>query len=333
MPPSCLAWCALGVIGGATVAWAAIRLLLPFLRARALDQPNARSSHSVPTPRGGGIGILVAALPGWALIPACGGAGRQGVVVAAAAGLLALDSWLDDRRSLPASVRFLTQGAVVAAGLWTLPHDRLLFSGALPFLADRIVLALAWMWFVNLFNFMDGIDGLAGGETATICVGVILLAGLGAAESRLAWQAAVLLGGALGFLAWNWPPAKVFMGDVGSAGVGYLLGWLLLKLWLGGFWAPALILPLYFLTDATVTLARRLLARQRVWEAHRDHFYQRAVRGGLSHRTVTARIMGLNTVLIGVAVAGTAHPWTTFAAGLALTAGTLFSFIGRKEGR
>jgi UDP-N-acetylmuramyl pentapeptide phosphotransferase/UDP-N-acetylglucosamine-1-phosphate transferase len=320
------------MIAGAGIAWVAIRLLLPFLRARALDRPNARSSHSVPTPRGGGIGILVAALPGWALVPACGGISRQGLVVALAGGLLALVSWLDDRRSLPAGARFLTQGAVVAAGLSTLPHDQLLFAGGLPFLADRIVLALAWMWFVNLFNFMDGIDGLAGGEAVAVCAGVILLAGLGMAETRLAWQAAVLLGGALGFLAWNRPPAKVFMGDVGSAGIGYLLGWLLLKLWLGGFWASALILPLYFLADATVTLARRLLARQRVWEAHRDHFYQRAVRGGLSHRAVALRVAGLNLILIGIAVAGTAYPWPSFAAGLVLTAGMLTVFGGRKGG-
>jgi UDP-N-acetylmuramyl pentapeptide phosphotransferase/UDP-N-acetylglucosamine-1-phosphate transferase len=176
------------------------------------------------------------------------------------------------------------------------------FQGWLPPELDIVVAALLWVWFVNLFNFMDGIDGLAGSEAAAIAAGLFLFAWVGVGQDpALAALSATVALAALGFLVWNWAPARVFLGDAGSVPLGYLLGFLLLDAAARGWWKLALILPLYFLADATITLLRRLLRGERVWQAHREHFYQRAVQGGLGHAAATARVILANLLLIGCA--------------------------------
>ena len=147
---------------------------------------------------------------------------------------------------------------------------------------------------------MDGIDGLAVSEAAAICSGLLLFALVGdGADPAAALLAAGIIGAAIGFLVWNWSPARIFLGDVGSVPLGYLSGFLLLDLASRGRWKIALILPLYFLADATITLLRRLLAGERVWEPHRQHFYQQAVRNGLPHSAVVKRVIAANLLLIG----------------------------------
>jgi len=137
-----------------------------------------------------------------------------------------------------------------------------------------------------------------------------------------------LAAAALGFLVWNWPPAKIFLGDVGSVPLGFLLGWLLLKLAAGGDWAAALILPLYYLADATITLARRAIRGERVWRAHRQHYYQRAVQGGRSHARVSAGIGATNLMLVALAVLSLTQPW--IALGLAgLVTALLLGWLSR----
>jgi len=154
---------------------------------------------------------------------------------------------------------------------------------------------------------MDGIDGLAGGETGAIGMGLLLFAGFGGgADPELALLAVPIIGAAIGFLVWNWSPARIFLGDVGSAPLGYLLGFLLLDLAVRGFWKIALILPLYYLADATITLARRLLRGERVWQAHREHYYQQAVRRGLGHAAVVERVIVGDILLIGCGLAAEA---------------------------
>jgi UDP-N-acetylmuramyl pentapeptide phosphotransferase/UDP-N-acetylglucosamine-1-phosphate transferase len=155
------------------------------------------------------------------------------------------------------------------------------------------------MWWINAFNFMDGIDGIAGTETAAIAGGVVLLTAVGSGtDPSIVLLAAAVLGASLGFLRWNWAPARIFLGDVGSVPLGYLTGFLLIGLADAGRWKVALILPLYFLADATITIGRRLFRGDRIWQAHRQHFYQRAIRRGLGHATVTKRIAIANLVLV-----------------------------------
>lgn len=287
----------------------AVRLVLGWLRQKQImDLPNERSSHSLPTPRGGGLAVTPVCLAGWAGLSLAGAAlPGTWLVLAGAAALLAL-SWIDDRRGLPPGPRLAVHLAACALGLAALPQDCLIFQGSLPFWADRLVALLGYVWFVNLFNFMDGIDGISGVESAAIALGLALLALLTGQMTAMA-QPAVLLAAALGFLVWNWHPAKLFLGDSGSVPLGFLLGWLLLNLAGHGHLAAALILPLYYLTDATITLIRRLSRGEKVWQAHRQHFYQQALAGGHGHDKVVLVILLGNLVLIALALDSLLMPW------------------------
>ena len=301
----------------ATVA--ATRAVLGWLRRRRiLDHPNERSSHRLPTPRGGGLAVTPVILLAWAGLAAAGhGMPGQTPAMLGAAGLLAL-SWRDDRGHLPAGLRLCLHLAAGGLGLAGLGHDQLVFQGLLSWPADRLAALLAWVWFTNLYNFMDGIDGITGVETAAIGLGLALLPGFAGAPQAVAVAAA-----GLGFLAWNWHPARIFLGDAGSVPLGYLLGWLLLSAAADGHWAAALILPAYYLADATLTLAARAWRRERVWQAHRRHFYQRAVSGGASHARVAGLILAADLPLMVLALAAEGDPWTALAAAAAVVAGLL----------
>jgi len=269
------------------------RVLIPILAYREiLDRPNERSSHRVATPRGGGIAVIGSILLAWVVLARAESvpSGVVGIVLGAA--LLGAVSWFDGLRVLSPVVRLLPQAAAVAIGILVLPGPRdLLYLAAIGFL---------WIWWINLFNFMDGIDGLAGSEAAAIGAGLLLFGSVGAgADPALQAFVAAVTGAAIGFLVWNWSPARVFLGDVGSVPLGYVLGFLLLGWAVRGYWKIALILPLYFLADATITIARRLLRGERIWQAHREHFYQQAVCRGLSHAAVVKRVIAADLVLIG----------------------------------
>jgi UDP-N-acetylmuramyl pentapeptide phosphotransferase/UDP-N-acetylglucosamine-1-phosphate transferase len=275
--------------------------LIPALRrAAVLDRPNQRSSHQTPTPRGGGLAPIAAILLAWIASIAAGLVAPSVLLVVVSAMLLAAVSWFDDVGGLSPVTRLFAQAAAVLCGLLVEIPAGPVFQGWLPAVLDIVAAALLWLWFVNLFNFMDGVDGLAGSEAAAIAIGLFLFAswGIGQNPGIAALSGATALA-AIGFLVWNWAPARVFLGDVGSVSLGYLLGFLLLDLAARGRWKLALILPLYFLADATITLLRRLARGERVWEAHRQHFYQRAVQRGLGHGAVTARVIAANVLLIG----------------------------------
>ncbi len=275
---------------------AVTRALIPWLQQRhVLDRPNDRSSHVAPTPRGGGLAILVVALPicGWY-------ADGAELVVYAAALALAAVSWVDDIRGLSVVVRLAVQMMAVAGVLLLVPTDL-----ALPIV---VVVAIAWIWFINLYNFMDGIDGITGIETITLGLGASAVLALSGAPVSMALLPVVLVAASAGFLVWNWQPAKIFMGDVGSVPLGFLVGWVLLELVRIDQAAAALILAAYYLADATITLARRGLRGEKIWRAHKEHFYQRAHQGGLSHAAVSLRILAANLCLVGLAaVAAVGH--------------------------
>jgi len=276
------------------------RALIPLLRrAAVLDHPNERSLHSAPTPRGGGIALVAAILLAWLALIAAGAVAPRLSVVLFGAALLAAISWIDDVRGMSPAPRLLAQLVAVGLGMTALMPAGPVFQGWLMPGLDAVAAGLLWLWFVNLFNFMDGIDGLAGSEATVIALGLVLFAGFGVgSDPGLAALAATAAAAAFGFLVWNWAPARIFLGDVGSVPLGYLLGFLLLGVAASGHWKVALILPLYFLADATLTLARRLARGERVWRAHREHFYQRAVQRGLGHSAVVRRVIAANLVLI-----------------------------------
>jgi UDP-N-acetylmuramyl pentapeptide phosphotransferase/UDP-N-acetylglucosamine-1-phosphate transferase len=295
------AWLLAAIIGAAgLVACLGTSMLIPLLRrAGVLDHPNDRSSHAAPTPRGGGVAPVAAILLAWLAVIAAGAVAPLLLLILFGAALLAEISWIDDLRRLSPATRLVAQVVAVCLGILVLLPAGPVFQGWLMPALDTAAAALLWLWFVNLFNFMDGIDGLAGSEAAAIAGGLALFALFGVGrDPGLAVLAGTTAAAALGFLVWNWAPAKIFLGDVGSVPLGYLLGFLLLDVAARGGWKIALILPLYFLADATMTLARRLLRCEPVWRAHRQHFYQRAVQRGLGHAAIVRRVIAADLVLI-----------------------------------
>lgn len=315
--------------GAGLLTWLLLPALIDWLRQRAmLDMPNERSSHVTPTPRGGGIAVVAAILATglpWVTLQQ---AGLPGLLLAGALAL-ALLSWFDDRlRGLPVSLRLGGQALAVILVLSLLPAEARVIpqplQAWLPLWLERLVCFLAWLWFTNLFNFMDGIDGISGVEMAGIGIGLAACFGLAGFGQAPAGLALIVAASGLAFLRGNWSPAKVFMGDVGSVPVGFLLGGLLLLAALSGLWAAALILPLYYWFDATFTLCKRLLRGEKIWRAHRQHFYQQGSRKAGGHAPVAARIAALNALLVVLALAAQLgpKPWGELAAlglGLLLT--------------
>jgi UDP-N-acetylmuramyl pentapeptide phosphotransferase/UDP-N-acetylglucosamine-1-phosphate transferase len=290
-------------------------VLMPWLKSHALAQPVARSSHREPTPQGGGLGVIIStfcvvwlaatttmALPQNTL--------AQLSALTGAVALLALIGLFDDVRGLPPVPRLLVQCLAVGLILVMLPSDARLFS-ALPLWLERACVLLVGVWFVNLVNFMDGVDWMVVTETVPI-TGTIVVLGLAGVVPPLATVVALALFGAiLGFAPFNRPVARLFLGDVGSLPVGLVLGWLVLLLGVYGYHAAALLLPLYYLADTTITLFLRLARREPFWEAHRGHFYQRAVAGGLTVPQVVTRVFATNVALAGLAMVSVAAGSTT----------------------
>jgi UDP-N-acetylmuramyl pentapeptide phosphotransferase/UDP-N-acetylglucosamine-1-phosphate transferase len=186
--------------------------------------------------------------------------------------------------------------------LFSVPGDLRLVP-ACPLWLERGLLLIAGLWFVNLVNFMDGLDLMTVAEAVPITVAVALLGSYGHIGAAPALVAAALCGALLGFAPFNRPVAKIFLGDVGSLPIGLLLGWCLLELALHQQFAAALLLPLYYLTDATVTLFRRMARREPFWAAHRSHFYQRATDNGFTVWRVVGEVLALNVVLALLAFA------------------------------
>jgi UDP-N-acetylmuramyl pentapeptide phosphotransferase/UDP-N-acetylglucosamine-1-phosphate transferase len=311
---------ALAAFGGSAALTAVARRTLQ--RRAILDHPGKRSSHRIPVPRGAGLAVVPALVASWIVLAAIGAAPAATIAVAALALLLMAFSFYDDLRGLPVAARLAGQIAAVVAALWLLPQAPV-FQGWLPFWLDRVTAALFWVWFINLYNFMDGIDGITGIETLCIALGIAAVVGFGNAPLSLA-AAAVMLG----FLPFNWHPAKIFLGDSGSVPLGFVVGWLLLRLAGAGLWAPALILPLYYLADATLTLLLRFARGERVWQAHRTHFYQRAVRGG-NHAAVTLLVLAGDLGLIALAWFAVFAPLPALALAAAWTAGLILLFAWR----
>ena len=301
------------------MSWVVTGHVLVWLQRRQIvDTPNHRSSHTRATPRGGGIGLITAALSALLAFALETSTYMPWLVLIVAAAGLALVSWRDDLGHVPARWRLLAQAVAVGAGLAVLGGGPV-FQGLLPDWLDLLAAGLAWVWFVNLTNFMDGIDGITGVEAASIGIGLALVGAPAA-------PALILAAASLGFLRWNWHPARLFMGDVGSVPLGYLLGALLLLLAKSGHWAPALILPGYYLADATWTLGRRLLKGRRVWEAPREHFYQQAVQRGWSHGRVALSVGLVNVGLVLLALAAQSQPWPALAGATVLVGAAMLRF-------
>jgi UDP-N-acetylmuramyl pentapeptide phosphotransferase/UDP-N-acetylglucosamine-1-phosphate transferase len=294
---------------------ALIVLMRPLFARYALARPNARSSHQAPTPQGGGVAVVLGAAAALAAIALFDPATRVPFAslmpLAAAVMLLMAVGVADDIFSLAPLPRLALQAAAVVAVVATQPTE-LRALPMVPLALERGVEIIAVLWFVNLVNFMDGIDWITVAETVPITAGLFILALLGAMPDVPAVIALALLGAMLGFAPFNRPVAKLFLGDGGSLPIGLVLGWLLLQLAGNGHLAAALLLPLYYVADATITLLRRMARGEPITQAHRSHFYQLATTRGYSVMGVVRRVFGANVVLVWLAVVTVLFDSTVF---------------------
>ncbi len=282
---------------------ALIVLLRPLFLRYALARPNARSSHTAPTPQGGGVAVVLA------VVSTLGVAGGFGAGQAALAGILPLGAGVilltivgavDDMFPIAAMPRLAVQAVAVILVVATMPAE-LLAAPVVPLAVERAAEIVAGLWFVNLVNFMDGVDWMTVAETVPLTAGMFVFALFGAAPHPAGSVALALCGAMLGFAPFNRPVAKLFLGDVGSLPVGLILFWLLLQLAGSGHLAAALLLPLYYVADATLTLLRRIGRGEPITEAHRTHFYQLATVRGFTVTAVIRLVFGANIVLVALA--------------------------------
>lgn len=322
------------------LAAALCRLLTGRLERLAVpDLPNDRSLHARPTPRGGGIAILTAFFVTLSVSRYGAAFPAAAWPLAAGAGLLAVVSYLDDRRGLSVRVRLpvhLVAAAIpVALGLFP---EQWPVAGAViapPLAVTALLALLSTVWLTNLYNFMDGMDGFAGGMGVSGFFFLGCLAGMRGAP-ELAHVALLLAAACLGFLVLNFPPARIFMGDVGSAPLGFLAAGLSLWGVRDGVFPPAAPLLIFspFIVDATATLLHRALRGEKVWQAHRSHYYQRLVLAGWSHRrTVLAEYtLMLAAGLTALAVAASEKVAVTVGSLLAwiVIYGILMRFVNRR---
>ncbi len=266
---------------------------LLLVRAANFDMPDERSNHTTPVPTGLGIAFMTICI-GFLLVA------NAKIALILAAVLLTVTSFMDDMKSQPILHRLGFQAIAVIMCLTTI--DGQVFQGLLPIWAEYLVITVLWLWFINLYNFMDGIDEITITETGCITIGLVIL-GLFVEEvpRYISIDAVIIAACVLVFYPWNAHPAKAFMGDAGSIPLGLLIGYLLLNTAASGHWQAALILPAYYLCDAGITLLRRAMRGEKIWQAHSEHFYQKAVRLGRSHHHVAQRILALNLFLITLA--------------------------------
>jgi Fuc2NAc and GlcNAc transferase len=307
-----------------------------------LDVPNERSSHVIPTPRGGGVAIVVGTSVAVIVLAILGVVSTFSLLIFIVGGAgVALVGFFDDRIRLSAKVRLAVHFGAAALAMY-------LIGGLPPMQIGEQLVTFAWggyvlgmlglVWSLNLFNFMDGIDGIAASQGVFMTLaGAGIAVALGGTGEFPAIATTVGVA-CLGFLIWNWPPAKIFMGDAGSGYVGYVLAVLAL---LAGRENPVglfvwLILGALFFVDATVTLVRRVLRRERVYEAHRSHAYQWLSRRWSSHRRVTLLAIALNVCwLLPCAWFAARYPsravWIVPVALLPVFAGVILAGAGRQE--
>jgi UDP-N-acetylmuramyl pentapeptide phosphotransferase/UDP-N-acetylglucosamine-1-phosphate transferase len=301
------------VLAAAALSAGIIWAIRPVLLRHALAQPNARSSHRVPTPQGAGIAVIAATLVVAGAITAYVGTIDLTIpaTVFGASLFIATVGFADDIKSIPVLPRLMLQAFAVGAIVFTASPD-LRIVPACPFWIERGLLLLGGLWFVNLVNFMDGLDWMTVAEVVPLTGAMVVLGLLGELSLSATIVVAALGGAMIGFAPFNRPVAKIFLGDVGSLPIGLLLGWALLELIYRQHLAAAFLLPLYYLADATVTLLRRLAQRESVWNAHRSHFYQRATDGGFSVFRIVSEVFALNVGLAALAVTSTmAHSSAT----------------------
>jgi UDP-N-acetylmuramyl pentapeptide phosphotransferase/UDP-N-acetylglucosamine-1-phosphate transferase len=319
-------------IAAAMISAIVILFIRPRLLKHALAKPNARSSHHIPTPQGAGIAVIAAVfvVAVIAIVAVAGTAANVPLSLFAATLVIAALGFADDLKPVPVLPRLLLQAIVVGAVVLAGSCD-LRLAPFIPIWIERGLLVLTGLWFVNLVNFMDGLDWITAAEVVPVTAALAILGVRGDLPLIATVVATALCGAMIGFAPFNRPVAKIFLGDVGSLPIGLLLGWCLLQLAGQHHLAAALLLPLYYLADATVTLLRRMKRGEPFWVAHRSHFYQRATDNGFTVMHVVSEVFALNLflaalALTSIAIRSIAADAACLALGAAAVAFVLFRF-------
>lgn len=281
-------------------SWSLTLVLRRYALAKNLmDEPNDRSSHTVPTPRGGGVAIVLSFTVALSLVASQGMAVQEDAYGLLGAGLLiALVGFADDHGHIAAKWRLLSHFTASSWALFCLGGLPPVAILGVPFSLGwlgSILAAIYMVWMLNLYNFMDGIDGLASAQAVTVCLAMSVLYWF-SGDVKLIPSLLLLAGAVAGFLCWNFPPAQIFMGDAGSGFLGIVLAFMSLEAaWVNPrlLWCWLILLGV-FIVDATWTLARRVMRGEKIFEAHRSHAYQNAARTYSSHKVVTFGVVVIN---------------------------------------
>ncbi len=284
-------------------------------KKKILDKPNLRSSHSTAIPIGAGVVIIFIILLYIFLFTSINffiysSFDFSNLLLFISVLTLGYISWRDDLNSTSRFFRIIFHIIAAGIGVNCLSEPGIVFQGIFPNFIDIILTIILWVWIINLTNFMDGIDGITSIEGISIFFGsliIFLLIGetLEFNNSSFITTFLIIITCALiGFLFWNWYPAKIFLGDVGSIPIGFLIGWIIFELAIIELWHVSLLLPMYYFFDSTLTLLNRMFRREKIFDAHRKHFYQK-VTNIYQHSKIVIYISILNTFLIILSIVGT----------------------------
>jgi UDP-N-acetylmuramyl pentapeptide phosphotransferase/UDP-N-acetylglucosamine-1-phosphate transferase len=273
-----------------------IKTTIQFLKkTKTIDIPNERSSHIIPTPKGAGLGVIATLLiVYYTFFPLTDFWLMSSILI------ITTISFLNDNKQVSIIIRLIIQMVltIIVLNFWPPLKDMILFNNIVPIWLEYILTFLLIIWVMNLFNFMDGIDGISGTQCIIIGVGVGLSLFLSQEEYKLEQiLAGFMAGSSLAFLLWNWYPAKVFLGDAGSIPLGFINAILILLLCKNDLWYVAIIINNYYFFDASITLLRRIKMKKKPWKAHKEHFYQKAILNGYSHSEV-CKIIGMHGILL-----------------------------------
>lgn len=295
------------IIGSFLISLFLTKLSIKILtKKNIMDIPNERSLHKKPTPIGGGWVIAGITLISIITLGVYYESFSSTLPIIIAAIILIIASWQDDVKTTNPFLRLGCQVIAIIIALTALPKEALIFNGLFPMWLERVGIFFAWMWFTNLYNFIDGVDGITSSETICICLGIMLLSCFVLIPTNILLLSSVLLGSTFGFLIFNWQPAKIFLGDIGAIFLGFIIGYLLLLLALEGYVIIALLLPLYHLMDSTIVIIKRLCKKEKIWQAHKQHYSYRSVNEmKRSHAMTTTLIITCNLILIILAVLST----------------------------
>ncbi|MFP6779102.1 MAG: glycosyltransferase family 4 protein [Alphaproteobacteria bacterium] len=265
-------------------------------KTKTIDIPNKRSNHNIPTPKGAGIGVIASLLIMYYIFFPI-----TDFIFTICVFLLCVMSFINDNKQILIAFRLFIQTilAFIVISYWSPLVNLPLLEMFIPGWLEAMIILLFVLWMTNLFNFMDGIDGISSVQCIIIGLGVgsclFLSEDINKFENIIA---GFFVGSGIAFLIWNWQPAKVFLGDAGSIPIGFINAILFLLLFKNGFWYVAIILNSYYIADSTITLIKRLIKKEKPWQAHKSHFYQKAIMNGYSHSEVCIIIAKHGLLLI-----------------------------------